>query len=124
MGETVELRGKVHHVVELREVAAPQGDGWMRLEDAEAAGVRLNGYLRPIGPRRRGVVYYGAYWGNVNTVHDVFVQVTTYRERGRFAGRRVIGFQVVEQDAGDGRIRRHMTSWERRNEVLRTPGTE
>lgn len=130
MGATVE------GVPELREVSLPEytpdGEKWMRLADAEAAGADMNGYGNDIGPRRRGVIYYGAYWGDTNIVHDVFVCVMRVRDgRGRFAGLRIVSYQVAEESAkgpSAGRVRRHMTSWayDRRNRVLSTPegGTE
>lgn len=117
-----------HNIVMLREVQPPAyaapGTSWMTLADAETAGVDMNGEGDSIGPRRRGVVYRGAYWGDVSTVHDVFVLVAPAGrnpETGRFTPRRVVGWTVAEESASDhGRIRSHCTSWayDRRNQPL------
>lgn len=107
----------------LREVGLPLGEGWVRLADAEAAGVDLGYVASAVGPRRRGVVYFCAYWQTTNVVHDVFVRVTDMRERGR-RFRRAVAWQVAEENSGDGeRVRRHMTSWayDRRNRVISAP---
>lgn len=107
----------------LRMVGLPAGEGWMRLADAEAAGVDLGYVLDSIGPRRQGVIYFCAYWQTTNIVHDVFVKVADMRERGR-RFRRAVAWQVAEENSGDGeRVRRHMTSWtlDRRDRVISTP---
>lgn len=85
----------------LRTVGPPAGEGWMRLADAEAAGVDLGYVLDSIGPRRRGVVYFCAYWQMTNIVHDAFVKVADMRERGR-AFRRAVSWQVAEENSDDG----------------------
>jgi len=116
-----------HDIVGLREVSLPAGSAgegmeWMTLAQAQAARVRLDGLSHSVGPLRRGVVYKSGYWGHVSTVHEVFVRVAAHRVRGRFAGRRACGYEVVEQNAGDLRPRRHCTAWEygRGNQALFT----
>lgn len=114
-----------HEIVALRTLTPPRG--YMTLETAEAAGVRIPAHDRAycIGPLRRGVIYWCAYWRTVNTVHDVFVRVRPVRDkRGRFAGQEVCGFLVAEENNGDTRVRVHSTAWKygRGNAALLTIG--
>lgn len=115
----------------LREVAAPGGSDrtrygreWLTLTDAVAAGIDVTHVRDAVGPRVRGMVYLGGYWGTVSTVHDVFVCIAPAvrdPDTGRFTRRRAVWWEVAEESAADhGRIRRHCTSWEydRRNEPL------
>lgn len=115
-----------HTVVPLRKVALPEGDGWMTREAAEAAGVDLTGWESDMGPRRRGVVYFGAYRRTVKTVHEVFVRVGYVRDDpGRALVRAVTWWSVVEESSGDrGRMREHCTPWayDARNAALFTIG--
>lgn len=101
-----------HDVVNLRELKAPEG--YMSLGEAERRGVIIapDDRAYSVGPLRRGVVYWCAYWQTVNTVHDVFVRVVPRRDaRGRFAGREGRGFLVAEQNGRDVRVRVHSTAW-------------
>jgi hypothetical protein len=110
-------------VVELRDVPAPGAphpesgfEGWVPLADAMAAGIDLSYVTDGIGPRVRGMVYRGGYLRNVSTVHNVFVCVAPADrdpETGRPRPRRAVWWDVAEESADDdGRVRRHMTSWQ------------
>jgi hypothetical protein len=124
--------GRVFNVAELRVVSAPGAphpaygyEGWMPLADAMAGGIGLSNVAAGIGPRVRGMVYRGGYLRGVNTVHDVFVCVAPAgpdsEDGRRILPRRAVWWEVAEESADDnGRIRRHMTSWqyEQRNEPL------
>lgn len=130
--------GWTFDVVELRNVTVPGAprteyrfEGWMPLADAVAAGIDLSYTADGIGPRVRGMVYRGGYCNGVNTVHDVFVCVAPADrdpDTGKFRPRRAVWWEVAEESADDnGRVRRHMTSWEyeRRNQPLfMLPGSE
>jgi hypothetical protein len=112
-----------HDVVKLRDLVTRDSE-WMTLDAARAAGIKLDHVTPGIGPRVRGMVYLGAYWGSVNTVHEVFVKVVPPGrdpETGRFTPRRAVWWEVAEESANDhGRVRRHCTSWEydKRNQPL------
>lgn len=113
-----------HQVISLRSVPEVTGSEWMTLASARAEGVDLSWVADGIGPRERGTVYYGAYWGTVNTVHQVFVKVVAVGRdsvTGQPRPRRATYWEIVEQSQRDnGRTRRHCTSWEydRRNQPL------
>lgn len=111
------------------EITAPvahRGE-WLTWAEARKQGLRIPRYIkRAIGPRRRGVVYRSGYWGTLNTVHQVFLEVGDVTHRGRTV-RAAVWYQVVEQSHDDvgWRVRRHCTSWSadgigRRDEALFT----
>lgn len=79
-------------------------EAWLTLDDAEMANVDLSWVAAGIGPRRRGTLYYGAYWGDMNQVVNVFVLAN--------AERKATSYLIAERSVGQERIRRHSTSWE------------
>ena len=114
------------------QIARPQSTRgkWMTWGEARREGLRIPKHIkRAIGPRRRGVVYRSGYWGEIATVHQVFLEVGDMTHRGRTV-KAAVWYQIVEQDNHDvtqvgGRIRRHCTSWSadgigRRDEALFT----
>lgn len=102
---------------------------WLTWGEARRQGLRIPRHVkRAIGPRRRGVVYRSGYWGTLNTVHQVFLEVGDITHRGRTV-RAAVWYQIVEQHDEDvtvlRRLRRHCTSWSddgigRRDEALFT----
>lgn len=102
------------NAIPLRSVSAPSGGTWMPLEQAVRECVNLDYVRDGIGPMARGIVYRSGYWGAVNTIHNVFVDVLPAGRDGggNYLPRRAVGWEVAEQDATDnGRVRRHLTSW-------------
>lgn len=86
---------------------------WMTWGEARRNGVRIPRHIkRAVGPRRRGVVYRSGYWGTLNTVHQVFLEVGEVTHRGRTV-KSAVWYRIVEQSIDDvpWRIRRHCTSW-------------
>lgn len=90
----------------------PNGKTWVSWALARKMGVRIPRHIkRAVGPRRRGVVYRSGYWGTLNTVHQVYLEVGYITQRGR-AVRQAVWYEIVEQSHDDGaRVRRHCTSW-------------
>lgn len=97
------------------QIARPQAHrgAWLTWGEARRQGLRIPRHIkRAIGPRRRGVVYRSGYWGTLNTVHQVFLEVGDITHRGRTV-KAAVWYQIVEQSHDDvgWRIRRHCTSW-------------
>ena len=102
----------IEKAVPVRDVSGRLKSGWISLDQAREEGIDLTYVADSIGPRERGVAYLNGYWGDVNTVHGVFVRVGEGRADS---------WSVAEESASDGgRVRWHCTSWgsDRGNRVL------
>ena len=96
---------------------------WITLEEAEARGLDLAYVAEGIGPRRAGMVTWGAYWQTVNSILAVHVRVGHGRDENGRPLSYADAWQVTERDTESPRPRAHCTSWtyDRGNKVLHGP---